>query len=185
MSEQERYFQGVLNDDREVLNEIYEEYFPTISSFVLKNKGGEDDCWDIFQDSVMAVYFKAQDPDFVLKNTFGGYFYGIARNLWRKKLSKNSNKEVTLDEAPELSIEDGIESAIFLGEQYQFFRDHFERLTDRCKKIMELFFEKNKMAQIAVAMGFKNAEVAKKEKSKCQKRLIEAIKNDPNYDAYL
>ena len=46
MTESNRYLSALLNGNEEVTAEIYSKYYPKISSFILRNKGKEEDVED-------------------------------------------------------------------------------------------------------------------------------------------
>ncbi|MEM1220273.1 MAG: sigma-70 family RNA polymerase sigma factor, partial [Bacteroidota bacterium] len=108
--------------------------------------------------------------------------YAVCRNLWLKEIRKRYGKEVTLHEDFEYKDEFDFEEAIFREERSKLVRGHFQNLSERCQKMLTLFYEETKkMVEIAQIMGFANANVAKKEKSKCQKRLVEAVRADTRF----
>ena len=53
MDETEKYLNGLIHNDRKVVASIYEAFFSKVKSFVLNNKGEEEDVQDVFHDSLM------------------------------------------------------------------------------------------------------------------------------------
>ena len=47
-----------------------------------------------------------------------------------------------------------------------------------CQKLLELFFQKKSMDDIAVEMGYASEGYARRRKSQCKDRLVELVKND-------
>lgn len=177
-----RYVEGLLQNDVHTIREIYDHFEERIVRFVQQNQGKQEDGLDIFQDGLMVIFHKAQKGNFVLTASFFSFLYAVCRNLWLKEIRKRYGKEVTLSEEFEYKDEFDFEEAIFHEERSKLVREKFQLLSERCQTIMRLFYEETKkMKEIAEVMGFANANVAKKEKSKCQKRLVEAVREDTRF----
>ena len=50
-----------------------------------------------------------------------------------------------------------------------------------CRDLFELFFRKVPLKEIAVKLDLKTENAAKQKKYKCQKKLLEKIKNDVKF----
>ncbi|MBC7773999.1 MAG: sigma-70 family RNA polymerase sigma factor [Phycisphaerae bacterium] len=87
--EQSDYLAAILSGDRITLRRLYEQQLPVIRSIIRHYGGSEADAKDIFQDAVLLVYQKARQPDFQLSSKFSVYFYGVCRNLWLNRCTKN------------------------------------------------------------------------------------------------
>ena len=178
-----QYINALLHGDPKGIRKIYDEYFSKISHFVKRNNGSENEAEDIFQEALIVLLHKVREPEFQLTSSFFSFIYGICRNLWLKQLRKKSKQEVTLLEDSEYIDEMQIDAAIFKRERQKLFQDHLAQLSERCRKMLHLFYqEQKKMVEIAQAMGFANDNVAKKEKSKCKKRLTELVRSDHRYE---
>ena len=70
-------------------------------------------------------------------------------------------------------------------DKYRLFQQHFLRLSEDCKKILQLFLAKTSLKEIAEIMGFKTEKYAKTRKFMCKEKLKNAIINDPNFKKYL
>lgn len=67
------------------------------------------------------------------------------------------------------------------NEKYDLYRQHFDRLSDECKEILNLFLEKIPLKTIATKLGLKTEKYTKKRKYQCKEVLINNIKNDLRY----
>lgn len=177
-----QHIQAILKGDPSGIRGIYDQYFTKVVAFIKRNSGSAMEAEDLFQEALIVLLHKVREPDFQLTSSFYSFLYGICRNLWLKQLRKRSGREVTLLEDSEYIDEMHIETAIFKRERQQLFREQYERLSERCRKMLHLFYQENKkMTEIAQEMGFANDNVAKKEKSKCKKRLTDQIRADQRY----
>ena len=63
-------------------------------------------------------------------------------------------------------------------ENKEMVRKYLEQLDGNCRKVLELYYLQGmKMEEIARELGYKNANVAKKKKSLCLKKLAELVKS--------
>ena len=181
----EEIISGFRNNNPEIIEKIYEDYFPMIKYLVERNSGTTSDAKDIFQESLMIIFKKIENNEFILSCSFKTFLYTVCRNIWFKQL-RNSN--VCLNEFQDnvMLVEQNDNKCIykefFLNKEYFIFRHHFENLSSKHKKLFELFFEKYSFKQIADILNFKNAAYARKEKYVCKTLLIENIKNDPQFE---
>ena len=72
-----------------------------------------------------------------------------------------------------------------LNERYRLYQKHFTNLGKDCQKILQLYFDKVPLKNIAQIMGFKSEKYAKKRKFKCKEYLIKSIKQDLEYNKIL
>ena len=67
------------------------------------------------------------------------------------------------------------------NERFKLYQKHFQLLGSDCQKLLQLFFDKVPLKQIAQIMGFSSEKYVKKRKFKCKEYLITSIKQDVNY----
>ena len=82
-------------------------------------------------------------------------------------------------------IDDDFSELIQKNERYKLFQSHFANLGKDCQKILQLYFDKVPLKNIAQIMGFKSEKYAKKRKFKCKEYLIKSIKQDLEYKSIL
>ena len=56
-----QYLNGLISGDRNIVNTVYEQFYPKVRIFVLQNKGREDDVEDVFQDALMYLITKHKE----------------------------------------------------------------------------------------------------------------------------
>ena len=165
---------------------IYQANYPLVAHFVKKNSGTEADAEDIFQDSLIALYNKANRGSLVLTASLQTYIYSIAKNLWFKKLRvKNRNVELK-DTHENLPLEEDFFESITKNERSELIADILQSLGDDCRKVLRYFyFDRLKMKQIMELMGWQSEQVAKNKKSNCMKKLKTMVMENPGYQAML
>lgn len=183
--------QGIQQGDRRILQSVYRDFFPRIREFVRKNSGKEEEAEDLFQEGIMAVYSRIKgDPGFSLSSSFYTFLYAVCRNLWLKKLQKDKREGVTREEMWVLRDEEErepdfteeMEKYIQKSRREQLYRSKFAELGEDCRKILTFFLEGFRLREIAKKMGYSSEMYAKKRKYKCQKKLIESIREAPEFE---
>jgi hypothetical protein len=67
------------------------------------------------------------------------------------------------------------------NERFKLYQKHFQLLGSDCQKLLQLFFDKVPLKQIAQIMGFSGEKYVKKRKFKCKEYLITSIKQDVSF----
>ena len=181
----EQILKGILRHDNVVLAYIYKQYFYKVNSFIRKNSGDEDDVNDIFQEAIIIIYRKLKENDLLFENrSFEVYLFSVCRFLWLKHLEKRRiEKEKISDTLPfqDDIYDDNLVAVVEKNERFLLYQKHFRNISADCQKILQLFFDKVPIKQIAQIMGFKSDKYVKSRKFKCKELLIERIKQDSEY----
>ncbi len=181
----EQILKGILRHDNVILAFIYKQYFFKVNSFVRKNQGDEDDVNDVFQEAIIIIYRKLKENDLLFENrSFEVYLFSVCRFLWLKQLSRRKlEKEKISDSLPfqDNVYDDNLVATVEKNERFLLYQKHFKNISTDCQKILQLFFDKVPIKQIAQIMGFKSDKYVKTRKFKCKELLIERIKQDIEY----
>lgn len=157
----------------QAIKALYQE-FPKVKGNMLQTGGDAEIAREIFHDSLILLIEKVSKPEFELTSKLSTYLFGINRFLWKNELRKrNRNPELEWKDTLILSAED-------LGyneekeEKIKLLEKVLNQVTERCKKIFELFyFKKQDMTVIAKELDFSSVNSAKTQKYKCMERAIE------------
>lgn len=173
--------EGVRKQDDKILNWLYNNYLQPVKSYVLKNSGSAEDVYDVFQDSIIILYNQINKDHFNLTTDLRGYFFGIARNVWKAQLRKTQKTiELEIDFAEEEEIE-GINDPLL----ERIISRAFQKLKPDQKQVLDLFSEGHSYEEIAIKMNLKNEMYARRKKYLCKEALLEIVKKDPEYQEYL
>ena len=175
------YIDGIKKSDSKVIRSIYENYHKAIVHLVETQHGTKEDAHDVFQEGLVMMFQKVQNPDFQLTSAFLTYFYAVCRNIWSNKLRKKSNKQVTLDHKMLLMVKEDTTPVLEQSERYFLYRKKFLQLGEDCQKLLDLFLQKISMEQIKEQMGYGSVSYTKKRKFLCKEKLVFLIQNDPNF----
>ena len=176
------YISAILQGDRAGVSRMYAKLFPGVRKLVRDyGNGSDDDAKDLFQDATILVYEKAQKPDFQLTSQFSTFFYGICRNLWMTRRQKKSSSEVAIPDHAQYIPEDSPDNDFIEVERGKLFYKALRQLGEDCQRLLQLFFQKKSMEEIAREMGFAGEGYARRRKSQCKERLVELVKKAPEF----
>lgn len=179
--QQTDFIMAIQTGDRAGLSRMYTTIFPAVRKLVRDFGGSEEDAKDVFQDATIVVYEKVQKIEFQLTSQFSTFFIGICRNLWMSRRQKKSASEVTIPEDAKYIADASSEIDLLQVERGKLFYLALRQLGEDCQKLLQLFFQKNSMEEIAVEMGFGSEGYARRRKSQCKDRLVELVKNAPEF----
>lgn len=185
----DQILKGILRHDNIILQYIYKQYYYNINYFIRKNQGSEEDASDIFQEAIIIIYRKIKENDLIFeKSSFKGYLFSVCRFLWLKQLEKRRIERERLNETlpyQEDLYDDSLNELVEKNEKYGLYQKHFNTLSTDCQKLLQLFFEKVPLKEIAGLMGYKSEKYAKKRKFKCKELLVNRIKQDTEFKKIL
>ena len=177
----EEVLKGIRKSDDRVIRYVYRTCYPDIRKLILDNNGSEHDVEDLFQEALLVSYNKLTTDGLKLNCKFGTYLYSVSRFLWLKELkSRRINRTEYCDPEDHAGRIEGsidrLESA-----KMKIYRKHFGELSEECRKVLYMYFEKVSMEEICREMGYKNIQIAKDKKYRCKRSLITMIANNPEY----
>src|SRR5436190_21446561 len=102
---------GLRSGDNVVLTALYKKYYQLVLKFVVKNSGTEEAARDMYQEAIIVLYERAQDPGFILTCLLQTYIYSVVKRLWLKHLKasgkaylfKDDEENEVVDVSPELN----------------------------------------------------------------------------------
>lgn len=164
---------GILNHSEEVLNKLYQGYFPMVLQFILNNNGNEDDAKDVYQEAIIILYDKVKRGDFELSSKLKTYIYSVCRRIWLKRLAQNSKKVNNIaDFENVLEVEEDMERLEEKDMLFNRMKNALDSLGEPCKTIIQDFYMHDlSMQEICEKFGYTNADNAKTQKYKCLQRL--------------
>jgi RNA polymerase sigma factor (sigma-70 family) len=162
------------------------QFCAQIIRFVQSNRGNEQDGEDVFHEGIIVLDRNIREDKFRGESSLKGYLYSICKFLWMNQMRKKSKISLTDDTLKmDRAANETIESGYFDEERKMLLTKVLESLGDRCKRILELWKLSYSMEEIAQELGFSSEAMARKNKYKCHKSLVELIKNNPALQTYL
>lgn len=165
--------------ERIAAEKIYNQQFPIVNGWLLKNGGNENDAADIFQEAMVILFEKAQQETFRLTCRIGTYVFAVSKHLWYKKLQRVQRQPDYLpaktgaDESPDdLAYEEDINVQREREIHFEQLSSALDRLGEPCSSLLKAFYHHDKsMQEIAADFGYTNPDNAKTQKYKCLARL--------------
>lgn len=181
-----KYIEALLTNNELLLKELYEKCFDKVRNFVVKNHGSVNDAWDLLQEAMLSIFYKAKKRPFELTCPFDTFVYIICRNLWLKELRKNSLNEVTLDPENVSYIKD--EDAVAIAEEChqqqgrrKLFLEKLNELGEGCRELLKQNWRGMPLNEVAVKLNISYA-YARKRKTECMAKLIKMMRQSPQYE---
>ena len=167
---------------RMATEQIYQQHYHIINSWLVKNGGTSADAADIFQEAMVVLFGKAQDKDFRLTCSIGTYLFAVSKHLWYKKIQQQYKSPVFLQEKTGEEDSDNGDIGVAYEEDINVHMEreaHYEQLNsaldqigEPCRSLLKAYYHHNKnMQEIAADFGYTNPENAKNQKYKCLTRL--------------
>ncbi len=151
-----------------------------IIQFVSRNSGNYQDGEDMFHEGIIVLDRNIRQNKFKEETSIQGYLYSICRFLWMNQIRKQGKVTLTEDNLEMDSSDQATpEDILFTAEQKEILNSLVDQLGDRCKKILELWKLSYSMEEIANELGFSSAAMARKNKYRCHKSLLEIIQKHP------
>lgn len=155
---------------------LYQEIYPKIEKFILGNNGNKQEAEDVFQESIIKIFYKIKNNQIFNKKSISGLIFIISKNIWFNKIKRERKKIELLDideyELPNIELnqnEDKIDKIL-------------SNMDSCCRQVLfYAIFDKLTMEEISNKMNFKSKDVTKTKNYKCKKKLKNFLKNNPYY----
>jgi len=180
MSENKNYIEALVKGDEKQILDIYNLFFPKVKSFIIRNKGKEEDAKDVFHDALIYLIMKQKESPLNI-SSFEGYLFTICKNLWRSKL-KNQKEWVMKDDILTLHTkENDLSFFILEQERLEFYQEKFQLLSDNCKEILSNYFNGMNYEELMKELSYNSINVVRQRVFKCRAKITKLIKIDERY----
>ncbi len=163
---------------RDATERVYKQHYPIITNWIKTNGGTGNDAADIFQESIVILYEKAQHEDFRLSCKIGTYLFAVSKHLWYKKIHAAQKQPGMLpdnaggEEGADWAYEDDINVHMERESHFEQLQTAMEQLGEPCSSLLKAYYHHDKsMQEIAADFGYTNPDNAKTQKYKCLARL--------------
>lgn len=164
-----------------ILFQLYESYRTEFLSWAVRNhRVTEEEAKDVFQEALVALYrnVKAGKVD-TLESSIKTYLFSIGKNVILNTLKRKSI-ETKAYESIVIGHDNSINNQHEMDGLTNLIKQLYMAIGSPCREILEMYYEREyDMESIALKVGYKNANVAKKKKYECLKALEERIKTSP------
>jgi RNA polymerase sigma factor (sigma-70 family) len=178
LNDDARILDRLRRGDEEALVELYRANRRPIVSLVLNNSGGADDAEDLLQEALVTLWERVRTGRFVYAARLSTFLYGTARNIWLRKLARRRREAPGIEDTPDPASPDPSALEMMVEEEEaSAVRRALDVLGEPCRELLLLFYwEESPMDEIAVKLGFANADTAKSKKYQCKKALEKLVR---------
>ncbi|NCX96840.1 MAG: sigma-70 family RNA polymerase sigma factor [Chitinophagia bacterium] len=170
--------------NHEAASKVFAQNYKIVKGWLLKAGCNEHDAEDLFQESLMVLYGKAQNAEFMLQCSINTYLMSVCKHLWFKKANKSKTNPIIADADEHHSDSMQMQYSIHVAEHeerelhYKKLEQALDALGEPCKKLIKAYYHHDmSMQQIASAFGYTSADNAKTQKYKCLTRLKKLFYN--------
>ena len=177
MHSDQQYIEALRRNDARLIREIYQHYSAQALRWVVARGGSPDDARDIFQEALMAVFDKAQQPDFELTCPLGALLHVIWSRKWIDRLrQKGRETEVRNEEERRYNIEvaDDVlttaEDALAEQSRQERLTRAFAQLSDLCRQLLTLLSNGIAPREAAETLQMNSVDTLYRRKNACTER---------------
>lgn len=173
--------QRLKEGDPQLFYTLYKQYRSEFIDWLMLRYGlSREDARDVYQNVFLAFWVNIREGK--LDNLYSSiktYLYAVGKHQAINLVKKNG-RSVTL---PDMELINRSYNPQEMNDDRDHNRriveEHLNKLNDKDRRILEMYYlEEKDMKSIAVALGYKNADVAKKKKYEVFKKLMLMIKDN-------
>ena len=168
------FVDSIYDTPEAVLSKVYEDNFPWLKSYILKNNGNVEDAQDIFQESVFAAWLNLKEGRFVgSPELFNAYIRQICKHKWLNHLKSFTHTKLHLQDefshyGHHFDTEGEYETQL---RESKLLQSCFSKIGHKCRAVLSAFYyKKQSLADIAKNTGH-TEESIKTIKYRCMKKL--------------
>ena len=160
------------SEDNAAYQLIYKFYFPGIAAFVRKNSGSVEDAQDIFQETILVLLRKIQQPDFILSSSLQTYVFAVSKNLWLKHLRDQKTFFVTDYSFEKFAAEPFLPELAHEKTREEKVNEWISKITPHCQWILKaIFYYMEPIENLIKKLGWKNKHTAANQQYKCIQQI--------------
>jgi len=172
-----QYIEALRRNDERPIREIYKQYSAQALRWVVSRGGTPDDARDVFQEALIAVFEKAQQPDFVLTCPLGALLHVIWSRKWIDRLrQKGREVEVRNEEERRYTAEVApdvmtlAEDALAEDNKQKQLGKAFEQLSELCRRLLALLSDGTAPKEAAEILQMNSVDTLYRRKNACTER---------------
>ncbi len=170
---------------RQVLEALYQEFYPKLEIYIVSRGGEVEDAKDIFQESVLVFYKKVIQEEISYESCpASAFIFGVAKNKWFNKLKRDQMASRHHENIYHEGNEAHDEALDFLSNEKrkEVLQLVLSSVGEKCKAIFSrVIFTKLTMEDIAEELGYTSANSLKVVHHRCRKKLMEKLKGKESY----
>ncbi len=178
LNDDSKLLDALRNGDDSVLEELFDKNRRSVASLVIRNNGTEDDVEDVLQESLIVLWERIRKGTFEYQAKLSTFIYATAKNIWLRKLARQRREFTSSGETFDIPNGDSTPyEEMEENERVLAVEQAMEEIGNPCRDILLLYYwEEQTMEEIALKLGFANADTVKSKKYQCKKALEKLVK---------
>ena len=170
---------AIRNGEEKALVELFSQNRRPITSLVARNQGTEDDAEDVLQEAMVVLWERVRSGSFEYQAKLSTYIYATARNIWFRRLARHRRELPATEETFDVAADDATPlEEMEENERVAAVQKAMEQIGNPCRDLLLLFYwEERSMEEIAMKLGFANADTVKSKKYQCKKSLEHLVRS--------
>jgi RNA polymerase sigma factor (sigma-70 family) len=172
-----QYIEALRHNDQRLIHDIYKQYAHHALRWVTQHNGTADDAQDVFQEAVLALYDKAQNPDFVLTCPIGAILHVIYSRKWIDRLRQKKRESVVRLEEDLRYTTEITPDVLTLAEEtlaeaadQQRLARAFEQISELCRQLLSMLSEGISATDTANKLELNSVNTLYRRKNACIER---------------
>ncbi|MDZ7740689.1 MAG: sigma-70 family RNA polymerase sigma factor [Bacteroidota bacterium] len=163
---------GVKIGNRIVLEYLYDATLEQFKNFVSYYGGQSDDAFEFFQDVMAGIYRRLKENDLHIEKSLEAYILVSCKKQYIKYKTGNKGRIfIPIDDHLDMEKTTRECEEDVLKEKYKILWGCLKDLSERCRKIIIMFYSGYSSGQIAVGVGLKTPSYVRRIKVDCMKKL--------------
>ena len=177
MHSDQKYIDALRQNDQPLIREIYRQYSVQVLRWVVARGGVTEDARDIFQEGLIAVFEKAQNPGFVLTCPLGALLHVICSRKYIDRLRQKGRDTGVRNEEERRYSEEQDSDALSLAEEsiaeqqkQERLGRAFEQLSELCRQLLTLLSNGTAPKETAAQLQMNSVDTLYRRKNACTER---------------
>ena len=178
LNDDSKLLDALRNSDEEALAELFRQNRRPITSLVTRNQGSEDDAEDVLQEAVVVLWQRVRSGSFEYQSKLSTFISATAKNIWFRRLARQRRELPAAEETLDMASSDANPlEEMEENERVMAVQKAMGQIGNPCRDLLLFFYwEERSMEEIAVKLGFANADTVKSKKYQCKKSLEHLVR---------
>jgi RNA polymerase sigma factor (sigma-70 family) len=179
LNDDSKLLDALRNNDEEALVELFRQNRRPVTSLVTRNQGSEDDAEDVLQEALVVLWERVRSGSFEYQAKLSTFIYATAKNIWFRQLARHRRELPATEETLDVATDDATPlEELEENERVLAVQKAMEQIGNPCRDLLLLYYwEERSMEEIAMKLGFANADTVKSKKYQCKKSLEHLVKS--------
>lgn len=172
-----QYIEALRRNDQRLIRDIYTHHAQAALRWVTQHNGSADDARDIFQEAVLALYDKAQNPDFVLTCPLGALLHLIWSRRWIDRLRQKKRESVVRLAEEQRYNTESTPDVLTLAEEtlaahsaQERMADAFRQISELCQQLLRSLADGMGASEVAALLQLNSVNTLYRRKNACMER---------------